>query len=159
MFNPTTESWRPLAPMAVPRTYHSVALLLPDGRVFVAGGGLCGAACVANHADAQLFSPPYLFQGTRPTIDVAPSAAAYASIVNVVASGSVSGFTWVRTSSITHTMNTDQRLLRATTTVRPNGSFDVSTPANGNVAPPGYYMLFAMNGNVPSVAAMIRIGP
>ena len=57
----------------MPRTYHSTALLLPDGTVFNGGGGLCGA-CVCgpgtaasgscktpNHEDAQIFTPPYLF--------------------------------------------------------------------------------------------------
>lgn len=40
MFNPATKTWRTLAPEAVPRNYHSVSLLLPDGRVFSGGGGL-----------------------------------------------------------------------------------------------------------------------
>jgi galactose oxidase len=159
VFSPTTQTWRPMAPMAVPRTYHSVALLLTDGRVFVGGGGLCGQGCAANHPDVQIFSPPYLFQGVRPTIDAAPGSAVYGSTVNIGASGKVTGFTWVRMSSITHTINTDQRLLRATFTVRLNGSFDVTTPANANVAPPGNYMLFAMSGSVPSVAKVLRIGP
>jgi galactose oxidase len=136
-----------------------VALLLTDGRVFVGGGGLCGQGCAANHPDVQIFSPPYLFQGVRPTIDAAPGSAVYGSTVNIGASGKVTGFTWVRMSSITHTINTDQRLLRATFTVRLNGSFDVTTPANANVAPPGNYMLFAMSGSVPSVAKVLRIGP
>lgn len=40
IFNPATKTWTTLAPEAVPRTYHSVSLLLPDGRVFSGGGGL-----------------------------------------------------------------------------------------------------------------------
>jgi hypothetical protein len=34
-----------LAPASVPRNYHSIGLLLPDGRVFNGGGGLGGPSC------------------------------------------------------------------------------------------------------------------
>jgi hypothetical protein len=38
------------------------------------------------------------------------------------------------------------------------GTYSVSAPANKNVAPPGFYMLFALNGQAPSTqAAMVRI--
>ena len=72
IWNPATGKWTTLAPMAIPRTYHSVALLLPDGRVFVGGGGLCGN-CTTNHLDGEIFTPPYLLNPdgsarTRPTI-------------------------------------------------------------------------------------------
>lgn len=40
IFNPATKTWKTLVPEAVPRNYHSVSLLLPDGRVFSGGGGL-----------------------------------------------------------------------------------------------------------------------
>ena len=36
-FDPATGDWSVLATAAVPRVYHSVALLLPDGRVWTAG--------------------------------------------------------------------------------------------------------------------------
>src|SRR5260221_13073780 len=49
LWSPTTETFMPLARQAVPRTYHSIALLLPDGRVLSGGGGLCGT-CSTNHA-------------------------------------------------------------------------------------------------------------
>jgi hypothetical protein len=80
IWNPVTETWSNDAALAVPRTYHSAAVLLPDGRVFVGGGGLCGDRdfCVSgsvNHPDAQIYSPRYLFNadGTaaaRPTCSI-----------------------------------------------------------------------------------------
>ena len=64
LYDPATNSWSSVAGMATPRTYHSVGILMTDGRVFVGGGGLCdasyGGECV-NHLDAEIYSPPYLF--------------------------------------------------------------------------------------------------
>jgi hypothetical protein len=160
LFDPATETWRDLAAMDVSRPYHSVAVLLPDGRVFQSGGGLCGTGCVANHFDLQLFSPPYLFRGARPQITSAPSVAGWGATLNVLTSGAVTAFTWVRMSSTTHTVNTDQRFLRASSTALGSGAFSVVTPASANLAPPGYYMLFALDGGgTPSVAKVMRLGP
>jgi galactose oxidase len=159
LFDPATETWRDLSPMHVPRPYHSVALLLPDGRVFESGGGLCGTGCVANHFDLQIYSPPYLFKGPRPQITAAPGTVGYGAAVTVQTSGTVTGFSWIRMASTTHTVNTDQRFLRAASTALGGGAFSVVAPANANLAPPGYYMLFALNGGVPGVAKILRLGP
>ena len=74
LWDPKTEKFTPVAIGASPRTYHSVALLLQDGRVFSGGAGLCGG-CDTNHFNGQIWSPPYLFNAddtpaTRPTITV-----------------------------------------------------------------------------------------
>jgi hypothetical protein len=39
LWSPDTEMWTTLASMNAPRLYHSIALLLPDARVLVCGGG------------------------------------------------------------------------------------------------------------------------
>jgi galactose oxidase len=56
MWDPATEQFTPMARAAIPRTYHSVALLMPDARVFTGGGGLCGS-CGTNHFDGEIFTP------------------------------------------------------------------------------------------------------
>ncbi|KAI5367785.1 Putative PAN/Apple domain, galactose oxidase/kelch, beta-propeller [Septoria linicola] len=71
LFNPSTKRWTKMASEAVPRNYHAGAILLPDGRVWSGGGGLCYTGGPGNsdaycnkqvdHADGQIFSPPYLF--------------------------------------------------------------------------------------------------
>src|SRR5207248_11490125 len=70
MWDPTTGTWSTMASLTTIRTYHSVALLLPDGRVLSAGGQFGGTS-------AEVYSPPYLFQGSRPTITSAPTNISY----------------------------------------------------------------------------------
>jgi galactose oxidase len=158
LFDPRTNSWRELPPMAKPRPYHSIALLLTDGRVLVGGGGLCSKSdCAVNHPDIEIYSPPYLFAGPRPTILSAPSTvAANGGSFNVSVGGTVTGFVLIRLASVTHTVDLDQRLIRPAATGS-GGSWTLTAPQNHNIAPPGNYMLFALDGDVPSVAAIVRI--
>ena len=81
LWDPNTETWLTLAAMETPRMYHSTALLLPDGRVLAAGGGRNGNSL--NQISAQVYSPPYLFTGARPTITSAPVEALYGGFFTV----------------------------------------------------------------------------
>ena len=158
MWDPDTETWTPLTPMQTPRLYHSTALLLPDGRVLVAGGGRLAPA--VDYPNAEIYSPPYLFNGARPTITSAPSSTTYGAnmTVNTPDAAAISSVSFVRLSSVTHAINTDQRYIPLTFTQGQN-SLTVQAPTNANIAPPGYYMLFILNGNgVPSVAKIVQIG-
>ncbi|MBT9315668.1 DUF4347 domain-containing protein [Leptothoe spongobia] len=165
IWNPDTGEWTLLAQQQVARTYHSVALLQPDGRVFVGGGGLCGT-CSTNHSDAEIYTPAYLYNdnGTladRPVIGGGPDQAGYGQNIDITIDNGmpITEFNLVRLSSVTHSVNTDQRFLSVDFTANGDGSYELTTPENGNVAPPGYYMLFAMNDQgIPSEAKMIQIG-
>jgi galactose oxidase len=162
MWNPATETFVSLAPALVPRTYHSVALLLPDGRVFTGGGGLCGG-CSTNHLDAEIFTPPNLLNsdGTpalRPTITAAPATAANGATIAVSTDSPVTGFSIVRMGAVTHSVDTDQRRIAVASTGA-RGYYSLTIPSDPGIAVPGYYMLFALNrAGVPSVAKIIRIG-
>ena len=162
MWDPATESFSALAPAAVPRTYHSVALLMPDARVFTGGGGLCGD-CDTNHFDGEIFTPPNLLNadGTpapRPAITTAPATAANGAAVTVATNRAVSSFAIVRMGTATHSVDTDQRRIALTPTTV-TGGYRLTIPADKGVALPGYWMLFAMDDKgVPSVARTIRIG-
>lgn len=162
LWNPDTGEWRQMSDMAVPRNYHSVALLLADGRVMAAGGGLCG--CSADHQDAEIFTPHYLFNpdgslAARPVIQTAPAVISHGSNFRIEATAGLSRFTMVKMMATTHALSTDIRFLPVPFTESAPGVYDLSSHANANVLTPGYWMLFGLNdSNVPSEAAIVQVG-
>lgn len=163
LWNPTTRQWRQLAPMNVPRNYHSLALLLPDGRVWSGGGGLSGNS--ADHRDAQLFTPPMLYNAdgslaTRPVITQAPSYIGLGTTFAVQATPGVTKFSFIKMSSQTHSMNTDLRFLNLPFTETSPGVYAVTGHTNLSVMTPGYWMLFGIGANgAYSVAKIIQVDP
>jgi galactose oxidase len=162
LWDPTTGQFTVLAPEAVPRTYHSVAVLLPDGRVFSGGGGLCGN-CTTNHLDGQILTPPYLLdrdgsERARPVIASAPATAAPGSTITVRTSGSTPRFSLVRTSAVTHSVNNDQRRIPLTATTSDGVTYTMPIPGDRGIVLPGYHLLFAMTAEgTPSVARFVHI--
>jgi len=156
-WSPSTENWTVLAPMRTPRMYHSTALLLPDGRVLVAGGGRDFPE--VDQLSAEIYSPPYLFKGPRPAITSAPTGIRYATASSVATpdSARIASVSLVGLGSVTHAFNENQRFVPIT--FQPtSGGLTIQAPANANLAPPGYYMLFIVDTNgIPSVAAMVRL--
>jgi chitodextrinase len=158
-WNPATGAWTTWASMAVPRLYHSIAMLLPDGRVFVAGTGNDTSAFVPDEYNAQIFSPPYLFKGPRPTITNSPSVVQYGSNFQVSTpdASSITSVSLIRSAAVTHSFDQSARRVSLSFTVS-NGTLSVQGPANGADAPPGNYMLFIVNSSgVPSVASWVHL--
>ena len=163
IWTPASGTFTTVAAENVPRNYHSMALLLPDARVLVGGGGLCGGTCDNNHPDFEYYSPSYLFNpngtpATRPAITSAPTSATYNTTVSVTTSAAVASFVYVRMGSATHTVNNDQRRIPTTITTSAGNNYTIRTPSDSGVANPGFYYLFALDAaGVPSTAAIIRI--
>jgi large repetitive protein len=163
LWNPANETFAQLPAMSVPRNYHSVALLLPDARVLVAGSGLCGG-CATNHPNANILTPNYLINAdgsaaTRPVITTAPASATHGTTIAVSTNSAIANFSLVRLGSTTHTVNNDQRRIPLQFTSTGTNAYSLALPSNPGVILPGFYMLFAMNAEgTPSVAKMIRVG-
>jgi nitrogen fixation protein FixH len=157
MWSPTTESFETMASMVTPRVYHSTALLLPDGRVLVGGGGQYQGSS-PDQLNAEIYSPPYLFKGARPTVTSYPQVLQYGGqfIVQTPDAATISSVALVRLGSVTHAFNENQRY--APLAFSPSvGSLNVQAPANANIAPPGQYMLFLVNSSgVPSVGVFVQ---
>lgn len=155
LFDPTTETWSTMAAQTAPRIYHSTAVLLPNGQVLSAG-----MDSGSYQYTAELYSPPYLFRGPRPTIDAAPSSVGYGETFTIATpdGADVNRAALVKPGGTTHAISMDQRYVDLTFTTSDTG-LTATAPPDGNHAPPGWYMLFIVNSSgVPSVASWVHVG-
>ena len=157
IWNPDTEQWRLLAPMSVPRLYHSTTLLWRDGRVLSAGGqephGL--------KETGEWYSPPYLFRGPRPVITAAPASITWAGAFTVSTpdTAAVARISLLRLDAGTHAFDGNQRFTWLDFARTDASTLTVQAPPDANVAPPGYYQLFLLSAEgVPSISEYVRIG-
>jgi hypothetical protein len=161
IWNPATNSFTPVAPASsVYRGYHTTALLLPDGRVLMAGGNHDSPNYTENR-NAEIYSPPHLFNGPRPTVTSAPDTAELGRTFFVATpnAASITDVTFIVPGSVTHSQDWTQRANHLDFTVI-EGGLAITLPSNQNAVPLGYHMLFLINGNgVPSVAEWVRALP
>jgi galactose oxidase-like protein/chitobiase/beta-hexosaminidase-like protein/glyoxal oxidase-like protein len=161
LYDPVTNTFSPAGVYAYPRLYHSLAVLLPDATVWSAGGNPSRGHYVPQQ---EIYKPAYLFNpdgsaATRPSITSASNSISYNNSFTVQTpdAATISQVVLVRNGNVTHAFGMDQRLVELSFTVG-NGSLTVTAPPNGNIAPPGYYMLFLLNNSgVPSVAPFVQL--
>jgi FtsP/CotA-like multicopper oxidase with cupredoxin domain len=157
IYDPAANTWSVAANAQVARMYHSIALLLPDGRVLAAGSN-------PNRRDDELrleiFHPPYLFKGPRPFIESAPVEIEYGSTM-AIHTPQAHDIKWVELvfpMATTHSCETGQRIVDLTFEAHDFCHLRARIPREQNIAPPGWYMLFLVDGaGVPSAAKWVHL--
>ena len=168
IFDPATKKWTKTAPATVARLYHSVALLLPDGRVLSAGGNPDKGSQTAwlppdllEEERLEIFSPPYLFKKTdRPVIQDAPQEIHYgqAIAIRTPQAATIASASLVAPGLTTHSFNGSQRLVDVPINRTPPNTLNATIPNERTIAPPGWYMLFLLDSDgVPSVARWMHL--
>jgi hypothetical protein len=165
IWNPKNGQWTTLASASTMRVYHSVSLLLPDGTVLHGASGdadtFIGAqrVPVPPERSHEIFSPPYLFKGSRPTITSVPATVTWTQTFSVATpnAAQVTAVRWIRLGSVTHAFDSGQRANTLQFTQTATG-VDVTAPEDANQAPPGFYHIFVLNRNgVPSAGKVIKL--
>jgi hypothetical protein len=154
-YDPATDTRTGMAVETVRRSYHSTAILLPDGRIMAAADSGVGGGKQA----IDFYSPPYLFKGPRPQITTAPNQVDYGSGFSIATAGApATSAVLMAPSATTHADDMKARRVQLSVTPTPTG-FNATAPT-ARVAPPGYYMLFTLTADgIPSVASWVHLGP
>ncbi|KAJ3034891.1 hypothetical protein HDV00_004579 [Rhizophlyctis rosea] len=174
LYDPVSNKWTSLANATVPRLYHSGALLLPSGHVITTGSEMnnwadywvtkndscwpIGPNPCTDPFERRIeqFAPPYLQSSSpRPAIASIPQQITYKSTFSIKMSSDatlVDRVTITRYAATTHQINTDQRLVELVIVGKTKDTIYLEAPSGGGLAPPGYWMLWALDNGIPSVA-------
>jgi len=165
LYDPTTNTFSSAGANSYARLYHSVSLLLPDGTVWLAGGNPQRGTYEQN---MEIYQPAYLFttdlngnvvSATRPIISSSPTSVSYGNSFTVQTpdAANIASVALIRNGAATHAFDMDQRFVGLSFTAN-SGVLTVTAPPNGNIAPPGYYMLFLIDSSgVPSIAKFVQV--
>lgn len=180
LFDPQTNTWRPVAMQNRQRTYHNTANLLPDATVLVGGHAIISNGYLFNRTNPggltapngpvgrdptfETYKPPYMYcPGQQAHVTGAtPGSGAQINVTVDVPASSIKNVVLVRNGSLTHEVDADQRTVELKVLSRHGNVVTVQGAPNGSVLPPGPYMLFAnrsVGGCVkPSVAKQVLAG-
>jgi len=165
-FDGAAGTWTTLPAASVVRNYHSVALLMPDGRVWTAGSNHnAGRSFPSPGVDnrelrIELFEPDYYGNPQRPTLTANPGSVACRQTfeVHTPQAQSIQRVVVIRAGSVTHAFDSDQRYIELEFRHDDRDRLSVTAPPNNNIAPPGYYLLFLLDrAGLPSEGKFMQI--
>lgn len=146
------EGWVSTDAATVVRNYHSSALLMPNGRVWVAGsskGANQGDPASVGELRIELFQPAYDSAAGRPAISDAPPSAGYGQAfeIRTPQAAQIRRVALTRCGCMTHAFDNDQRYVGLTFQRGEGDRLRVTAPPNSRIAPPGYYLLWVLDNN------------
>jgi hypothetical protein len=157
LYDPATNTFQLAARAQVSRLYHSIALLLPDGRVITAGSNPDRGD---DELRLELYHPPYLFRGPRPVIGDAPDELVYGETfaIHTPHAARIRWAQLIRPMAVTHSCDTSQRVVDLELQREGMCHLHTRAPSNPCLAPPGWYMLFLTDTDgIPSIASWVRL--
>ncbi|XP_044472420.1 aldehyde oxidase GLOX1-like [Mangifera indica] len=169
--------FKELAPSNIARMYHSVAGVLPDGKVLVAGSnthdGYEYNAKYPTELRVEKFSPPYLDPALAPlrlqiVVDLSDKVLAYGKQFSIKVKSEEKllnkedlKVTMYAPPFTTHGISMSQRLviLPVVEVTSTPGVHNIAAgaPMAGTLAPAGYYLLSVVYKGVPSVSMWVQI--
>ncbi|MBA3648728.1 MAG: DUF1929 domain-containing protein [Chitinophagales bacterium] len=158
-YDPYSGTWRRLDAMNYSREYHAITTLVPDGRIIAVGGeGEPGNEPTFSVIEA--FTPPYLLRGVRPVIkNLSSTNLLRGSSFNFKVSRTKTPTSVILLSNAlnTHFMNSGNNRYLDLAFTKSGSQITATLPSDSVTMPDGYYILFAMVDDIPSVGKIIRI--
>lgn len=162
----TADAWTSTDAATVIRNYHSVAMLLPNGRVWAAGSNHDAATGNPNNAAIaekriEIFRPAHDGDPARPLIIAAPQVVTYGQAfeVRTPQAANINRVALIRCGSVTHAFDGDQRYVGLVFSYGGGDGLTVTAPPSAGIAPAGYYTLWVIDaaGRPCQAAAFIRL--
>ncbi|MGK5629540.1 galactose oxidase-like domain-containing protein [Streptomyces sp. URMC 123] len=164
LYDARNGTFKRVADPTVGRNYHSGTILLPDGRVMIFGsdslfGDKDNTKPGVFEQRIEIYTPPYLYRDTRPTLDSGPQAVRRGESATFATrySGSIKTARLMRPSAVTHVTDIDQRSI-ALDFKKTDGGISVTVPKDRTLVPSGWYMLFVTDDQgTPSEARWVEV--
>lgn len=160
LYDPTLDTWRGVADMIRPREYHALTLLLADARVITTSGGSNQAVGSGTDNTVDVFEPPYLFRGPRPTLGLSTTDLLGAATLDATFSRTEAPTAVVLTGAgaVTHWVDGGvPRRVQLGFELAAPGTMSIAIPDDPALVPIGWYVIWALVDDIPSEGMLVRV--